>query len=524
MNSPVKTILHVWLPCKKVYPLGLTYLANHVHQRHPDIRQRILDLTLIPRNKRQKALFGAIQETDPELVLFSWRDIQLFAPHEGDASLRYAFNFYYSNNPIKRLGASLRGLQFLYSYHQGIRENLSYLWRVHRRFPKKQMMIGGGAFGVFAEQLILRLPEGVIGILGEGEGPVLKLVEGRDLEGERYITRRGKKIVQGEGQSYHAVETMVMDLPYIAQIYPDHGAYQYENIGIQTKRGCPYDCQFCEYPYLEGKRVRYRRPVDVIADLRQHYTLWGNRRFWFTDAQFITGREAYPQCSEILERIISEGFEIEWSGYVRTSMITQALAPLMVRSGVGDLEVSITSGSQKVVNELHMGFSIEKLYEGCHYLKEAGFKGKLILNYSLNSPGDSEEGLLESVNSYRKIAGIMGEERVFPTLFFLGVQPHTGFEKRLIEEGYLSQGYNPLSLNPFAIKKMLYNPQPLSKIIAKACLKVWNEKAASLKNNEDASSNGHYADENLYQSVIKDSGREALLQIENLLTHPDRKV
>ena len=38
----------------------------------------------------------------------------------------------------------------------------------------------------------------------------------------------------------------------------------------------------------------------------------GARRFWFTDAQFITGKEAYPQCIEILERILAEKLEIEW--------------------------------------------------------------------------------------------------------------------------------------------------------------------------------------------------------------------
>ncbi|HEX9756847.1 MAG TPA: radical SAM protein [Nitrospiria bacterium] len=515
--SSVRSVLYIWLPCKKVYPVGLTYLAHHVHQHHPEVQQKILDLSLIPKRKRRENLLKTVGDFNPDLILFSWRDIQVFAPHEGDASLKYAFNFYYSQNPIKRIGASLKGLQFLLSYYKGIRENLSYPWQIHRHFPEKKMMIGGGAFGVFAEQLIQRLPEGTIGILGEGEGAVLKMVEGKDLSDERYILRRGKEVIKGDRQNYFPVEGMVLNLPYLSSIFPEYPAYQNDNIGIQTKRGCPYDCQFCEYPYLEGRQVRYRPPVDVIADLRQHYELWGNRRFWFTDAQFITGREAYPQCTEMLERIIREGFDIEWSGYVRTSMITRDLAKLMVRSGVGDLEVSITSGSQKVINELHMGFSVEKLYEGCRYLKEAGFTGKLILNYSLNSPGDSEEGLLQSVGSYRKIAGIMGEERVFPTLFFLGVQPHTGFEQRLIDEGYLYQGYNPLSLNPLAIKKMLYNPQPLSKIIAKACLKAWDEKETSLKKSGIHSDGSHYADENLYQSVMKDSGREALLQIENII-------
>ena len=132
----------------------------------------------------------------------------------------------------------------------------------------------------------------------------------------------------------------------------------------------------------------------------------------------------------------------------------------MVRSGVGDLEVAITSGSQEVLNNLHMGFKLERLYDGCRYLAEAGFKGKVILNYSLNSPKETEETLLQSVESYKKVAAILGEERVFPLMFFLGIQPNTDLEQRLLEEGYLSAGYNPLMLTPTSIRKLLYNPAP----------------------------------------------------------------
>ena len=82
---------------------------------------------------------------------------------------------------------------------------------------------------------------------------------------------------------------------------------------------------------------------------------------------------------------------LKWSGYIRTSLINAPLAKLMVQSGVGDLEVAVTAGSQKVLNSLHMGFKLEHLYDGCRHLKEAGFKGRVILNYSLNSPDETEE-------------------------------------------------------------------------------------------------------------------------------------
>jgi radical SAM superfamily enzyme YgiQ (UPF0313 family) len=520
MNS----ILYIFLPCKKVYPIGVTYLADFIHRRKPDVRQRILDLSLFPDGQRISAVRDAATEFKPDLVCFSWRDIQIFSPHEGDSSLEHAFNFYFASNPIKRVAASFAGVKQLYRYYSHIRAALSYPWLIAKEFPKAQIMIGGGAFTAFADQLIQKLPEGVIGILGEGEDAILKVIEGQSLENERYILREGKTVRKGQQGSPALLDALTVDLPYLTTIFPQHREYLDESIGVQSKRGCPYDCAFCLYPYIEGKRVRYRPPAMVVKDISQHYHQWGARRFWFTDAQFITGKEAYPQCTEILERILAEKLEIEWSGYIRTSLITPELAKLMVRSGVGDLEVAITSGSQMVLNDLHMGFKLERLYDGCRYLAEAGFKGKVILNYSLNSPKETEESLLQSVESYKKVASILGEERVFPLMFFLGIQPNTDLEERLLEEGYLSAGYNPLMLTPTSIRKLLYNPAPLNSFIAKACLMAWERKDGSRDPRKWTGSlsqapkeSSAYADANLIRGIEGNSGRDALLSLEEIL-------
>jgi radical SAM superfamily enzyme YgiQ (UPF0313 family) len=520
MNS----ILYIFLPCKKVYPIGLTYLSDFIHRRKPDVRQRILDLSLFSESQRSRAVRDAAAEFKPDLVCFSWRDIQIFSPHEGDSSLEHAFNFYFASNPLKRIVASFEGVKQLYRYYSHIRANLSYPWLIRKAFPKLQIMIGGGAFTAFADQLIEKLPEGTIGLLGEGEDAILKVIEGRPIDDERYIVREGNIIRKGQQGTTALLDALTVDLPYLTTIFPQYREYIGESIGVQTKRGCPYDCAFCLYPYIEGKRVRYRPPSMVVQDIAQHYHQWGARRFWFTDAQFITGKEAYPQCTEILERIISEKLEIEWSGYIRTSLITPELATLMVRSGVGDLEVAITSGSQEVLNNLHMGFKLERLYNGCRYLAEAGFKGKVILNYSLNSPKETEESLLQSVESYKVVASILGEKRVFPLMFFLGIQPNTDLEHRLLEEGYLSTGYNPLMLTPTRIRKLLYNPAPLNKFIAKACLRAWERKKGSQDPrtwtgslSQSTSEFGPYADQSLSRGIEGNSGRDALLSLGEIL-------
>ncbi len=522
----MKTLLYVFLPCKKVYPTGITYLADFIHRRRPEVRQHILDLSLIPRAARSRTLRETAQWFQPDLVCFSWRDVQIFSPHEGDASLEQAFNFYYAGNPLKRVVASVQGLKNLYRYYQDIRRNLSYPWLMHREFPGARLMIGGGAFTAFADQLIEQLPEGTLGILGEGEDAILKVLNDEPLTEERFIVKEHGRVTKGSKQTPAMLDALTVDLPYLTSIFPQYPAYVDECIGVQTKRGCPYDCAFCLYPYIEGKRVRYRPAQNVVRDIAQYYHQWGARRFWFTDAQFITGKEAYPQCTEILERIIREGLEIEWSGYVRTSLISAELAKLMVRSGVGDLEVAITAGSQKVLNSLHMGFKLEHLYDGCRYLKEAGFTGRVILNYSLNSPEETEETLLQSIESYKVVASILGEDRVFPLMFFLGIQPNTDLEQRLLTEGYLSAGYNPLSLAPWNIKKLLYNPAPLNTLIAKACLAAWGRKHGSRDprpwsgslSQSATQDHGHaYADQSLSRNLDANSGRDALLTLEDLL-------
>lgn len=76
----MQSILYIFLPCKKVYPIGVTYLADFIHRRKPDVRQRILDLSLFSAAQRSSAVRDAATEFKPDLVCFSWRDIQIFSP------------------------------------------------------------------------------------------------------------------------------------------------------------------------------------------------------------------------------------------------------------------------------------------------------------------------------------------------------------------------------------------------------------------------------------------------------------
>jgi radical SAM superfamily enzyme YgiQ (UPF0313 family) len=472
---PCRSVLHVRLPCNKVWPLGAITLAGYVRRRHPEVRQRLIDLAVVPPRERRDYLLAEIAAFGPDVLCVSWRDIQVFAPHEADASLENSFNFFYSSSLVKKALASFSGLKMVAAYHANLRENLGYVRLLAKRFPDKKILLGGGAFSVFHEQLTPRLPAGVIGVIGEGEQVMDAVLAGEDPAALRVSLVRDGRVVQGDTPPPLALDELSIDYGYIRDIFPQWEAYRGHQLSVQTKRGCPYRCAYCLYPYIEGTRVSLRPPERVLDEIEYLHRRLGARDFWFADAQFLTGRAALTNAEAILRGIIDRGLDITWSGYVRTSAITPRLADLMVRSGVGDLEVGLASGSQTMVNEMQLGFKVEHLYRGARNLKEAGYRHKLILNYSPNMPGETEETLLETVESYRRFAAIMGEDQVFPMIFFIGVQPHTPLERRLLESGYLKDGYNPMSLNPRSIKRLLYNPRPLNGPIAEACLAAWRD-------------------------------------------------
>ena len=166
---------------------------------------------------------------------------------------------------------------------------------------------------------------------------------------------------------------------------------------------------------------------------------------------------------------MTQGLDLQWSGYMRIHEIQPALASLMVRSGLHDLEVSLNSGAQPVIDELKLGFTVEQVIRGFEVLKNAGYTGRVLVNLSLNAPGETRETLLQTISTVRRIKEIFGNSRVVPVVFFLAIQPHTGLETRALADRRLRQGYNPLSVMPWDVLRLIYNPPPLGSLIGRAC-------------------------------------------------------
>lgn len=56
--------------------------------------------------------------------------------------------------------------------------------------------------------------------------------------------------------------------------------------GVQTTRGCPFDCEFCDVIYLYGRVQRHKPIENVLTEVRNLQRL-GAKRIMFTDDEFV---------------------------------------------------------------------------------------------------------------------------------------------------------------------------------------------------------------------------------------------
>jgi radical SAM superfamily enzyme YgiQ (UPF0313 family) len=476
-------ILYVRLPCNPIFPIGVVYLSDHVHKLFPTVQQRIFDLGTVPPLDFNSALDACIDEFRPTLLVFSWRDIQIYAPvgGRGGNPLQYTFEFFYAHNPLVKLRGAVGLLRIAAGYYGELWRNLNLIKRGTRRARRyssnPQIVVGGGAVSVFYEQLSKSLPKGAIASVGEGETLLEKILRGQNFLDERcYVVGETKPRDRMIHEKPTPIEKTACNYDYIEQIWPEFEYYlqaQDFYVGVQTKRGCPHNCCYCIYTVIEGKQVRVNPADEVVAEMRQLYDR-GIRNFWFTDAQFIPARKYIDDANELLQKVLAAGMQdIHWAAYIRADNLTPELCDLMAQTGMNYFEIGITSGSQELVRKMRMGYNLRTVLENCRDLKAAGFNDLVSVNYSFNVIDERPETIRQTIAYHRELEKIFGADKVEPAIFFIGLQPHTHLEEYAFANQILKPGYDPMNITPWTVRKLLWNPEPMGSFFGEVCLKAW---------------------------------------------------
>jgi radical SAM superfamily enzyme YgiQ (UPF0313 family) len=324
------------------------------------------------------------------------------------------------------IGISLRNLDNLtypssLSYVPELEETVAIV----RRYTPAPVIIGGSGFSLAPLPLMQRVDLD-FGVVGEGEGSMVELVQrleqGASAGGIPGVLIKGGKefIPPMPLASFHAPDRSILD----NQRYLKEGGMA----NLQTKRGCPFDCIYCTYPLLEGKRCRMRAVPEVVQEIRQLQAEHGADYIYFVDDIF-----NYPAdyTADLCQEMITQKVAVKWTAFVNPRFLSAELCALMAKAGCQGLELGIDSGAAKILKAYRKGFETEDIARAARSCHETRLPFAVYL--LLGGPGEDEATLQESF-------ALM--DRLSPTavIVMVGIRvyPHTHLQEIAIEEGVVA--------------------------------------------------------------------------------------
>jgi radical SAM superfamily enzyme YgiQ (UPF0313 family) len=194
-------------------------------------------------------------------------------------------------------------------------------------------VVGGPAVSAVPDQL----GDADVLFAGEVEGRADQLVDAIRAHGPRRIAPGAMPPLQGTRA------------PRLDLVRRD----RYTTMSLQTSRGCPYACEFCDVIELFGRTPRVKQPADVLAELDQLYRLGWRDAVFVVDDNFIgnlkAARALLPAIRAWQERH-GHPFELYTEASVNLAR-EEALLAEMVAAGFTAVFVGIETPSLAALRE-----------------------------------------------------------------------------------------------------------------------------------------------------------------------------
>ena len=303
-------------------------------------------------------------------------------------------------------------------------------------------------------------------VIGEGETSTLKILEKFDnnavqfdqIEGIAF--KKGNEIIKTSGSSSSLMKRPLPLIPEDISSEDIRGA----NVYIETHRGCPGNCGFCQVPCFFGREIRSRPLEDIIAEIKEFIkkgakkiaisggtgSLYGSKKFNTINSDAFT---------ELLKEISSlTGPENLTIPDIRIDMLNDDTLEAIKNYTNGWIFFGIESGSDRILRKMKKGIKVDDVRDAVEAARKHGLKiaGSFIVGY----PGEDEDDFEDTID--------LVDDLILNDYFVSIAEP--------IPRTSLANDINklPLSENPMFLKSKEYKEYDLS--IAEArCLNLMVE-------------------------------------------------
>jgi anaerobic magnesium-protoporphyrin IX monomethyl ester cyclase len=163
--------------------------------------------------------------------------------------------------------------------------------------------------------------------------------------------------------------------PYQKVWRQKHG---YFSINIATTRGCPYKCNWCAKP-IYGNKYNMRSPQNVIDEIKMLKMRFDLQHIWFCDDIFGLKRSWVTEFAALVKK---ENLKFKYKIQSRADLLVQEqYIEDLAASGCDDVWMGAESGSQKILDAMDKGTTVEEIRLARQLLKKYHIKASFFLQF-----------------------------------------------------------------------------------------------------------------------------------------------
>ena len=266
--------------------------------------------------------------------------------------------------------------------------------------PSTKICFGGFHPTIYPQET-LDFPEVDYVVFGEGEITFKELVKAIDLGGNMdsiFSTIDGLGWKNSLGSTF--INKGRKASPNLDEItMPAHDLIDLEKYtfvlgndskvaSIQTSRGCPSKCTFCD---IRLTRFRFRSAENVLKEI-EYLKTRGINDFFLVDDQFTSNKERVLKLCKLL---INKNIDIKFKVSSRIDRVDTEMLNLLKKAGCYRIHYGIESGSQRLLDFMEKGITLDQIRETVKNTKEAGIE--IFAYMMIGIPTETAEDIKKSV-------------------------------------------------------------------------------------------------------------------------------
>lgn len=271
-------------------------------------------------------------------------------------------------------------------------------------------------------------------LLGEAEMTLLELlnsvsknetdffnIEGLAFKHNQAVVKTARRQVMKDLDALPFPAWDLIDMKPYRDMWLNHAGYFSMNMG--TTRGCPFKCNWCAKP-IYGNRYNVRSPEDVIAELLMLKEKYHFDHIWFCDDIFGLKPGWVNHFANLVEKN-NLHFKFKMQGRVDL-LLQETNIKDLARAGCDNIWMGAESGSQKILDAMDKGTTVEQIYEATRLLKKTAIKPSFFIQFGY--PGETKADIEKTIAMINELLPYeIGISVSYPL-------PGTGFYEKVKEQ------------------------------------------------------------------------------------------